>query len=322
MVSWKDWLKASRNRKELRFVDVHARLPTVAQIGVAIESQFLAALLLDHAVFDDAAIFHGVHVEAEIGAGPHLAAQFEGVRGAAKREVLNAIKRIVAAADGPIVGQPEHFAVSGAVSDVGREETALARKHFQRFVIGGEVKNRHPLDAKQGMVRDGALAGKDVELGAGEPPPRFGNLAIGDEAIVHDVLSVHTLAPFAFEVERIAGGEQAGARNDLGFRGAAHVVEDARLGVHVVLGVIAVEFGAVQEIFVADVAPGLYVASVVVVIHGVGVQFLVRHFQMDVAAQVAQVAIGLLGFGVQRIFVGARRAGAPDFQPLVRDSQR
>ena len=52
---------------------MYSRQPAVAQIGMAIESEFLAALLLDHAVSDiDAAIFHRIEVEAEIGAGPSL----------------------------------------------------------------------------------------------------------------------------------------------------------------------------------------------------------------------------------------------------------
>ena len=125
------------------------------------------------------------------------------------------------------------------------------------------------------MIGDGAIAGKNIELGAGEPPPGLWNLAIGDESFVDDVLSVHALAPFAFEIKRVVGGQQAGTRNDLGLRRAAHVVEDAGLGVDVVFGAIAVELGPVQEIFIADVAPRLHVAGVVVVIHRVGIQLLV-----------------------------------------------
>src|ERR1700733_2922427 len=120
------------------------------------------------------------------------------MRGAPSREVLNAIERIVAAADGPIVCQTDHFAVGGTVSDIGGEETALTRQYLQRFVINGKIKNRHSLNAKNGAVSDGALVGKDVELGGGKPPPRFGNLAIGDESVVDNVLSFDPFAPFAF----------------------------------------------------------------------------------------------------------------------------
>ena len=242
----------------------------------------------------DAAVFHRVQVETEIGAGPHFSAKFQVAGGAAQREIFNAIKRIVAAADGPIVGQTEHFAVERAVPDIGREESALARKHLQRFVIGGEVKDRYFLDAKNGMVSDGAVVRKNVEFGRGEPPPRFWNLAIGDESVVDDVFSVFALAPFPFEIEGIAGGEQAGTRHDLGLRGSAHIVKDSRLGVYVVLGVIAVELGSVQKVFIADVAPRLHVAGVVVVIHRVGIQFLVDAFNVNVAAQVSKIAIRFL----------------------------
>ncbi len=125
-----------------------------------------------------------------------------------------------------------------------------------------------------------------------------------------DVFSIHSLAPFAFEVERIVGGEQPGPRHNLGLRRAAHIVEDSRLGVDVVLGVIAVELGPVQKVFIADVAPGLYIAGIVVVIHRVGIQFLVDAFQVDVAARVAKIAIRFLCLGIQRILPGRERRPA------------
>src|SRR5580704_9416903 len=135
------------------------------------------------------------------------------------------------------------------------------------------------------MIRDSAIARKDIEFSGRETPPRLGNLAIGDESLVDDVFSFGPLAPFSFEIKRIVGGEQAGARYNLGLRSAAHVVEDARLGVDIVGGAVAVDFGAVLEVFVADVAPGLHVAGIVVVIHGVGIQLFVHAFQVDVAAR-------------------------------------
>src|SRR5579862_9920654 len=104
---------------------MNARLPAVAEFGMAVESELLAALFLNHATANiDPAIFHRVQVETEIGAGPYLAAHFERVSGPAQREVLNPVQRIVAAADGPVVSQPEHLAVQRTMSDVGSEETA------------------------------------------------------------------------------------------------------------------------------------------------------------------------------------------------------
>ncbi len=156
---------------------MHSRQPAVAQIGVAVEREFLAALLLDHAVADiDAAIFHRIEVETEIGAGPHFAAKFQRMRRAPQREVLDAIERVVAAADGPIVCQPEHLAVDGAVPDVGSEETALARQRLQRFVIGREIKDRHLLDPKHSVVSDGAVAGRMSNLAAVSRHHGFGTL--------------------------------------------------------------------------------------------------------------------------------------------------
>src|SRR6202042_2235694 len=102
----------------------------------------LATLLLNHAVANvDTAILHRVEVQVEIGAGPHFTTHFERAGGASLGEVLNAIERIVAAADGPIVSQTEHFAEGGAVSDVGSEETTLARQLLERFVIDREIEN-------------------------------------------------------------------------------------------------------------------------------------------------------------------------------------
>src|ERR1700691_5299568 len=122
---------------------MHSRDPTVYKIGVAVEGEFLTALLLDHAAADiDAAILYRIDVEAEIGARAHFTAEFDRFGGPPRREVLNTSQRIVASADGPIVGQTEHFAEGGAVPDVGRHETALARQFLKRFVIEREIEKR------------------------------------------------------------------------------------------------------------------------------------------------------------------------------------
>ena len=96
-------------------------------------------------------------------------------------------------------------------------------------------------------------------------------------------------------------------------RCAANVVENTRLGVHVVGSVIAIELGPVQEVFIADIAPGFHVAGVVVVIHGVGVHLLVNALQVDIASQVPQIAIRLFGFSFHLVFV---RCGAPGRRTL------
>src|SRR5580704_5035995 len=228
---------------------MHSRDPAVSQIGVAVKGEFFTALLLDHAAADiDTAILHGIDVEAEIGPRTHFAAEFDRLGGSPRREVLNTSQRIVASVNGPIVGQTEHFTEGGAVTDVGRHETALAGQLFKRFVIKREIENGYFLDVKHGAMGDGPIVGIDIELGAGEPPPGFGNLAIGDKAVMDNIFAVAAFAPLAFEIERVVGGEQAGPRDDGRRRGAFDGVEDTALGVDVVGEVIAEKLGAVQEI--------------------------------------------------------------------------
>ncbi len=97
-----------------QIVQMHARHPSVAQVGVAVESEFLAALLLVttianqkgtsgtvaiHGIADiDAAILHRVQVEMNSVPGRTLPRNSRVCAGPRRREVLNAIERIVAAA--------------------------------------------------------------------------------------------------------------------------------------------------------------------------------------------------------------------------------
>ena len=72
------------------------RHPAVAQFGMAIEREFFAALLLDYAIADiDAAIFHRVQLDTEIGTGSHFSAKFQVAGRSAKREIFNSIKRVM-----------------------------------------------------------------------------------------------------------------------------------------------------------------------------------------------------------------------------------
>ena len=67
-----------------QLVQMHPGDPAVAQIGVAVESEFLAALLLDHAIADiDTAILHRVHIQVKSVPGvtlPRISRLFAGPR--------------------------------------------------------------------------------------------------------------------------------------------------------------------------------------------------------------------------------------------------
>src|SRR5579862_2346639 len=107
---------------------------------------------------------------------------------------------------------------------------------------------------KDRFVGDGALAGHDVELGSREVPPRLGNSAIRHKAFMNDVAVFGALGPKALEIKRIAGGQQAGTRNDLRDGGAPEIVKETRLGIHVVVPVVTFELRPIEEVLVADVS--------------------------------------------------------------------
>jgi len=74
-----------------------------------------------------APVLDAVQNGVEIGALRGLAAEIHVMRETPGSVVLNQVGQIVAAFDGPEVTDPQHESALRAVSDVGRQETALAR---------------------------------------------------------------------------------------------------------------------------------------------------------------------------------------------------
>ena len=130
-----------------------------------------------------------------------------------------------------------------------------------------------------------------------KPPPTFGHLAIGNKAVVQNVLILQTFRQITFEIERILRGQQPPAGLNPGGKGSINLIKFAGFRVDVVLYVICVQFFFTQEMIKVNVPPCLGVTGLVVVIHLVGGQLHAFGFNDDAAAQVAEWTGGLLGHG-------------------------
>src|SRR5580658_9850703 len=129
------------------------RVPSVAQVRLAVEGELNPALFLNHAIADvHAAVAHGIQIEREVRTGLNLSPEVECVRVPARGEILNSIESVVAAADGPIVGQADHASIQRTVADIWRHESALPRYSLQRFVVNREIEQRKILDMKNRPV--------------------------------------------------------------------------------------------------------------------------------------------------------------------------
>ena len=145
------------------------------------------------------------------------------------------------------------------------------------------------------MARSSGMMSKDL---AAQSPPRLRRLAVGDEAVVQYVFRTDSLRPFAFEMERIVGGQHAGLGDDFGTGFADHVVELAGLLVGVVGEVVAPHFHVAIEIVEEDVAAGADVAGILVEIDLVGTEDQRGVFDFGGragrAAQLVNVALDIL----------------------------
>ena len=247
-----------------------------------------AVVELQPAVLD--AVEHGV----EIGALARLAPQFHVVGKAALREVLHPVRCVIAAVDGPVVGQPDHEAPAGAVADIRHQESAPARRLFERFVKHRRVEHREFAQAEDRPVRDRPIARHDVELGAAESPPWRGHFAVGDQPLVQDVLVADPLGPFALEIDGVIGGEHAGPGVDAGDAGPVDFVHRALLGLGVVIHVVGPDLLVPLEIVVVDVTARGEVAGFAVVVDLVRLEEHGGAFHFRVAAQMVLWAFRLL----------------------------
>src|ERR1035437_1033506 len=263
-------------------VDGAPRRPAVAQVRLSRHVEAGAAVLLRGIdAIRRAAVLHPVQNGVEIGAFARLAAEVHVMRKTPGSVVLNQVSQIVTAFDGPVVTDPQHEAALRAVSDVGGEETALARLPLERMVEEGRVEQRHLPQEDHGAVSDGALSGDDIELGTGHPPPRVRHFAVGDPSLIQDVLFADTLGPLALKVEWAGGGERAGTGGDARVRFAADVVELSRLVLGVVLQVVRPDLLVAIKSAEVDMAGGVDVAGALVVLDIVGAEKHPGVFHLD-----------------------------------------
>ena len=227
-------------------------------------------------------------------------------------KVLPAVQHVIAAINRPIVASAHHIAAARAVARVGRQETAFAGRFLQRFVERRGVKQGDAPQSKGRMVGDGVVARYHLELGAAQFPPGTGHFAVRNKPAVENELFLDPLGPFAFEIEGVAGGQDARPRLDLGRRSSAHLVKLARLVIDVVIGAVAFHLVAVEEMLEFHVAAGVQFGGIGVVVDFIGLQLHFIGFHFYVAAETAPRAFRLLfvcRFDVEILGSGSVRPG-------------
>ena len=174
------------------------------------------------------------------------------MREAPFRKILIQILQIVATIDRPIVPDTDHLTTPGAVADVRGQEAAAPRVALQGFVERRGVEDgnaAHPHDAPVG---DGAVAGDHVERRAAQHPPRVGDCAVGNQAVVKDILIFLSFCPLTLKIERVTCSQDTRPGVDLRRRRAAHFIELARLLFDVVLHAIGIQLLAGGELLEAN----------------------------------------------------------------------
>ena len=127
-----------------------------------------------------------------------------------------------------------------------------------------------------------------------EPPPGIRDQAIGQKAVVQKVTILRLFSPFAAEVKRILGRQQAFARLDAGGRSSVDVVEFSGLGLGVVLRTVAIQFLAVSEALVMNFAASHGLMGRLVVIDLVGCEQRILGLDPRISAKVQYFPIGFL----------------------------
>ena len=102
-----------------------------------------------------------------------------------------------------------HKTAAGTVSDVRRQEAALARPFPQGLVEDGRVQQGNPLHSEGGMVHQGPVIRDDVEFRPPERPNRVRQPAVGQKAMMEDVAVLQPLRPFSLKYKRVARGQQS-----------------------------------------------------------------------------------------------------------------
>jgi hypothetical protein len=171
-------------------------------------------------------------------------------------------------------------------------------------------------------MRDRVILGDDVKLRTLQPPPRAGDRAVGQKAVIEHVVILEPFCPTPVKIIRILRRQNARPRLDLGRSAAARIVEFARLFVHVVFQAFAINFFATGEVLEMDVSSSLDFRRVAVVIHFIRFELHVAGVDDHIAAQVGPGTIRLLLFGVDAQIALGRSIGAGRRRPAIRISTR
>jgi hypothetical protein len=143
---------------------------------------------------------------------------------------------------------------------VRHEEAAVALLAGERVEKVRRIKQRHFAQDEPALIRFGAIAGNDVEFGPLHDPPRtapLGDFAVGDPAVIEDVLGADSLRPLAFGVIRAGAAQDAFAHHSARRRFHTHIEERAVFGLAIVLHVIAPDLLVFIEAVEIDVAGGV-----------------------------------------------------------------
>lgn len=134
---------------------------------------------------------------------------------------------------------------------------------------------------------------------------------------MEDIVILEAFGPFTFKIIGIVCSEKARANLDAGSRRPAYGIEFSSLLVDVVFGIVAVQFFAAVEVLEVNVAAGLDVSGVRVIVDLVGLELHIVGFDQGRAPEVAPRPLGFLGDGANKDVPRIRGAGPGGTNPLI-----
>ena len=164
---------------------------------------------------------------------------------------------------------------------------------------------------------NGALTRNYVEDWSAQPPPRAGQQAVGEKPIMQDVAILYLFSPLRLKIKGISRRQQSGPGMDDGHRRAGNHIELSFFAIDVVVGTVAINFLAALEVFKINVAAGLHITGICVVVDLVGTHEHVGGFHADHAAQVPEGSVRLLSHGLDEDVLGVGGVGAGNVNRLV-----
>ena len=128
----------------------------------------------------------------------------------------------------------------------------------------------------------------------------------------------HTFGPLALKKERGVAGQPSGARVDARISFTANFIKRACFGLRVVVNAVRPELLVFLEAMKIDVADCSQIAGVLVVIDLVRLDQHGRAFDLGLAPQLPQAAVGFLSDGAHVVVPPGRRARPGSQHALVR----